>query len=92
MVTINFLTPSSKPSKDLNIFPRNLTIGVTASRNAFPIGAIESLRFSIDALKFVPTASSTFFISRSERIASSSILAFVKPSTRFAWLPCFVIF
>ena len=84
------------PSPRLENLSRSLpitwTIGVTASKNVFPIGAIETLSFSIDSLKLTPTEFSKTPNSRSDNIASSSIDAPARSKTLAAWVPSFVTF
>ena len=90
--TINFLVPSLSPLNLSSKSPITLTIGVTASKNVFPIGAIASLSSSTADLNCVPTASSTVFNSRSDKIASSSTDAPASCKTLLACVPSFVTF
>ena len=91
-ITINFFVPSPRLLNLSRTFPTTFIIGVSASKNVLPIGAIVSLRVSTASLKFVPTASSTVFNSRSERIASSSTSILESSRTLLACVPSFVIF
>ena len=71
-ITINFFVPSPRLLNLSRTFPTTLTTGVSAFKNASPIGISVSFSFSIDSLKLTPTAFSTVFNSRSDIIASSS--------------------
>ena len=90
--TINFFVPSLRPLNFSNIPAIDFTIGVTASKNVLPIGAIVSFNVSTASLKFVPTAFSIVFNSRSDIIASSSTSILESSRTRLAWVPSFVTF
>ena len=91
-ITINFFVPSPRLLKFSRSPATAFTIGVTASKNVLPIGAIVTFKLSIASLKFVPTAFSTVFNSLSDRIASSSISILESSRTRLACVPSFVIF
>ena len=80
IIVTTFLVPSLKPLNFVNSFPTNSTIGVTACKNAFPTGTNSFFRFSMAFLNLAPVESSTFFNSRSDKIASSSTDAPASPS------------
>ena len=88
----NCFAPSLRPLNPSRIFPTNSIIGVTAFRNASPTGASFAFTSSIDFWNLYIGESETFFISRSDRIASSSAVSFAKPATLFAWLPSSITF
>ena len=83
-ITINFFVPSPRLLNFSRSPATAFTIGVTASKNVLPIGAIVSFKLSTAALKFVPTAFSIVFNSRSDKMASSSTSILESSKTRLA--------
>ena len=90
--TINFFVPAPKLLNLSNKSAMVWAIGVTASKNVFPIGSRVNFKSWIAALNFVPTAFSKTPSSRSDIIASCSTEFVVKPSTLDACVPSFVTF
>ena len=85
--TTKFLAPSLMSLNFSRIFVPNSTSGVTALRNASPTGARDARNASMAPWNLYIGESSTRLSSRSERIASSSVVACVSCRTRCAWLP-----
>ena len=89
---IKFLTPESSLLNCSSALVPNSIIGVTSFRNCSPSGIRDVLISSIAFWNLNIGESSTFFNSRSDRIANSSEVAFASPSTVAAWLPSFLTF
>lgn len=74
-ITTNFLVPSPRLLNFSNTLPINSAIGVIAFKNCSPTGAKLTFKSSIVFLNLYVVDSSTLDNSRSDKIASSSVVA-----------------
>ena len=86
------MLPSPRSLNLSKIFAANSTIGVNAFKNCSPTGASVTFKSSIDFLNLYVVVFSILANSRSDKIASSSVVAFVSSRTREACVPCAVTF
>ena len=82
--TTNCFAPASNSLNFSRMLAPNSKTGVTAFKKASPSGTRVSLMSSIAFWNLNIGESSTLFNSRSERIASSSVVALVSCNTRLA--------